>query len=302
MTIQQLKYVITIANADSLREAAGKLFISQPALSSSIRDLEHELNIQIFERTNKGVYLTEEGSEFLVYAKAAVSQYGLIEERFGGSVDGKKHFSVSMLHYVFALHAFVDTVKQYDTDYYTYSVHETKTDEVLFNVKNMKSEVGIISFSNKNEKLLKKLLHEYHLIFTPLMVRNTYVYIWNKHPLAKKKELSLDDLKQYPCITFDQSSDSSFYLTEEALGDYEFQKMITSTDRATSAELMVALNGYSIGTGNMVDSLALKNDIVAIKLKEEDPLTIGYITRENHTLTDIGTTYIEKLLKYKETI
>lgn len=300
MTIQQLKYVIAIANSGSLHEAAGRLFISQPALSSSIRDLENELNIQLFERSNKGVYLTEDGSEFLVYAKETVSQYNLIEERFGANVDGKKHFSVSMHHYVFAVHAFVRAVKAFDTENYTYSVHETRTDEVLLDVKNMKSEVGIISYSDKNVKILKKLLNEYHLVFVPLMIRDTYVYIWKSHPLSDRKELALSDLKDYPCVSFDQSSNNDFYLTEEALSDYEFSKRITSTDRATSAEMMAALNGYSIGTGNITDSLALKDDIVAIKLKEEDPLTIGYIIRENHNMTDIGKTYIEELLKYKE--
>lgn len=300
MTIQQLKYVIVVANSESLREAAGRLFISQPALSATIRDLEQELNIQLFKRTNKGIYLTEEGSEFLVYAKAAVSQYGLIEARFGASPNGRKHFSVSMQHYIFAVHAFARTVKAFDSGEYTYSVHETRTDEVLLNVKNLKSEIGIISFSQKNEKVMRKLLNEYHLIFTPLMVKDTYAYIWKSHPLSGKKELTLEELKEYPCISFDQSSDNEFYLTEEALGDYAYSKKITSTDRATSAELMVALNGYSVGIGNMVDSLALKDDIIAVKLKEEDPLMIGYITRENHALTDIGKAYIQELQEYKE--
>lgn len=300
MTIQQLKYVIAVANSESLREAAGRLFISQPALSATIRDLEQELKIQLFKRTNKGIYLTEEGSEFLIYAKAAVSQFGLIEDRFGTDLNGRKHFSVSMQHYIFAVHAFARTVKEFDTGEYTYSVHETKTDEVLLNVKNLKSEIGIISFSKKNEGIMKKLLNEYHLVFSPLMVRDTYVYIWNNHPLSHKKELSLEELKEYPCISFDQSSENEFYLTEEAFGDYEYSKKITSTDRATSAELMASLNGYSIGTGNMVDSLALKNDIIAVKLKEEDPLMIGYIMRENHMLTDIGRAYIQELQKYKE--
>ncbi len=300
MTIQQLKYVIAIANFGSLHEAAGKLFISQPALSASIKDLENELDIRIFERTNKGVYLTEEGIEFLSYAKETVSHYSLIETRFGASRDGKKHFSVSMHHYVFAVHAFVEAVKAFNIDNFTYDVHETKTDEVLLDVKNNKSEVGIISYSNKNKKLLKKLLNEYHLDFVPLIVRETYVYVWKSHPLADRKELSLSELAEYPCVSFDQSNNNDFYLPEEALSDYAFSKRITSTDRATSAEMMAALNGYSIGTGNITDSLALKDDIVAIKLTEEDPLTIGYIVRENHNLTDIGNTYIKELLKYKE--
>ena len=300
MTFLQLKYVIATANSGSFREAARRLFVSQPALSSTIRELEEELDIQLFERTNKGIRVTEQGNEFLIYAKEAVSQYELIEDRYLNRDNDKKHFSVSMQHYVFAVHAFVSVVKEFHRKKYVYSVHETRTDEVLNNVKNLKSEIGVISYSNSNEKVMKKLFREYQLKFIPLIIRNTYVYVWREHPLAGKKELSLDELGEYPCVSFDQSSESDFYLSEEALGDYDFNKLIKSTDRATTAELMSALNGYSIGTGNMIDSMALKDGFVTIKLKEEDPLTIGYIIKEKHTLSDIGEKYIEELLKYKE--
>lgn len=300
MTIMQLKYVIALANAPSMREAAGHLFISQPALSSTIRELEEELNIQIFKRNNKGVNLTEAGQEFLTYAKQAVSQYELIEDRYIDKWKDKKHFSVSMQHYVFALHAFIHTVRQYDAQKYVYAVQETKTDEVLLNVKNRKSEIGIVSFSEGNEKIIRRLFREYQLSFTPLMVRDTYAYLWKNHPLADHRELSLAELEDYPCISFDQNSESDYYLTEEALADYDFHKLIKSNDRATTAELMAELNGYSIGTGNMTESVALRDGFVCIKLKEEDPLTIGYIVREDHTISVIGRTYIDELLKYKE--
>ena len=300
MTILQLKYVLAIANSPSMREAASRLFVSQPAISSTIRELEEELDVQIFERNNKGIKLTEDGSDFLMYAKQAVSQYELIEDRYLKKDKEKKHFSVSMQHYVFAVHAFIKTVEKSDAVKYVYSVHETRTDEVLNNVKNLKSEVGVISYSNSNEKVMKKLFREYQLQFVPLMICDTFAYVWKKHPLADKKELSLKELEEYPCVSFDQNSESEFYLSEEALGNYDFNKLIKSNDRATSAELMAALNGYSIGTGNMTDSVALQDEYVSIKLKEEDPLTIGYIVRNNHTLSDIGKRYIDELVKYKE--
>lgn len=300
MTILQLKYVIALANAKSMREAASRLYISQPALSSTIRELEEELNIQIFDRNNKGVNITAEGLELLTYAKQAVSQYEVIEDRYIARWKDKKRFSVSMQHYVFALHAFINTIKKYDETKYSYSVNETKTDDVLNDVKNMKSEIGIISYSESNEKVIKKLFREYQLSFTPIMTRSTYAYLWKSHPLADREELSLEELEDYPCISFDQNSESEYYLTEEALSDYDFKKLIKSNDRATTAELMASLNGYSIGTGNMTESIALRDDFVCIKLKEEDPLTIGYIVRSSHEISDIGNTYIEELLKYKE--
>lgn len=300
MTILQLKYVIALANAKSMREAASRMYISQPALSSTIRELEEELNIQIFERNNKGISITAEGSELLSYAKQAVSQYQIIEDRYIAKWKDKRRFSVSMQHYVFALHAFINTIKQYDDSKYSYAVNETKTDDVLNDVRNMKSEIGIISFSQSNEKVLRKLFRDYQLSFTPIMTRDTYAYLWKTHPLAYKEELSLEDLVDYPCISFDQNSESEYYLTEEALSDYDFKKHIKSNDRATTAELMASLDGYSIGTGNMTESIALMDGFVCIKLKEEDPLTIGYIVRTNHELSDIGNTYIEELLKYVE--
>lgn len=300
MTILQLKYVIALANAKSMREAASRLYISQPALSSTIRELEEELNIKIFERNNKGVAITAEGLDFLTYAKQAVSQYEVIEDRYIDKWKDKRRFSVSMQHYVFAVLAFINTIKSYDSEKYSYSVNETRTDDVLKDVRDMKSEIGVISYSESNEKLIKKLFREYQLDFTPIMTRNTYVYMWKTHPLAKKKEISLEELVDYPCISFDQNSESEYYLTEEALSDYDFDKHIKSNDRATTAELMASLNGYSIGTGNMTESEALRDDFVVIKLKEEDPLTIGYIVRSNHEVSDIGKTYIEELIKYKE--
>lgn len=299
MTILQLKYVIAIASSKSLREAASRLFVSQPALSSTIRELEEEIGITLFERTNKGISLTDEGKEFLIYAKEAVSQYELIEDRYLDKERDKMHFSVSMQHYVFAVHAFIEVVKEADADKYVFSVHETRTDAVLQNVRNRSSEVGVISFSQSNEKILKKLFREYQLEFHPLMTKDTFVYVWKDHPLAKRKELSLSDLDDYPCVSFDQSSESEFYLTEEALGNYTYEKLIKTNDRATSAEIMASLNGYAIGTGVMIDSLTLKEGFVTVKLKEEDPLTIGYIVRSNHKLSEIGARYVEELLKYQ---
>ena len=300
MTILQLKYVLAIAASSSMREAASKLFVSQPALSATIHELEEELGIRIFDRTNKGISLTEQGREFLVYAKQAVSQYELIEDRYIEKDKDRKHFSVSMQHYVFAVHAFVETVKDFGTDRYIYSVHETRTDEVLTNVRDLHSEIGVLAYTKNSETILKKLFREYGLVFHPLMVKDTYAYVWEDHPLAGKEELSLDELREYPCVSFDQTSDNAFYLSEEALGDYEFDKLIRSNDRATSAEIMAKLNGYSIGTGMMTESVTLNDGVVTIKLKEEDPLTIGYIVRQDHNLSDIGTRYVNELNKYKE--
>lgn len=299
MTILQLKYVVAIASSVSMREAAGKLFISQPALSATIRDLEEEIGIRIFDRNNKGIKLTEEGTEFLSFAKQAVSQYELVENKYLSSDDEKEYYSISMQHYVFAIHAFVKAISSRDSDNYSYLIKETRTDEVLQNVRDFKSEIGVISYSASNRQVIEKLFKEYELEFTPLMVCDTYAYLNKAHPLADRTELSLEDLREYPCVTFDQTNDSEYYLSEEALSAYSFDKIIRSNDRATSCEIINLLNGFAIGTGIMIDSYALNDSFISIKLTEEDPLTIGYITKRKHVLSDFGRLYIKELEGYK---
>lgn len=299
MTILQLKYVVALSTSASMREASSKLYISQPALSASIRDLEDELGIRIFERNNKGITLTEKGNEFLGYAKQAVSQYELVEHKYLCDDNEKVFYTISMQHYVFAVHAFVNSILQTNTRQYSYLVKETKTDEVLINVRDYKSEVGVLSYAESNKNIMNKLLREYELDFHPLMICDTYAYLSTNHPLAGKKELSLEELKEYPCVSFDQANETEFYLSEEALSGYSFDKIIRSNDRATSCEILTMLNGFAIGTGIMIDSFALNDALISVKLKEEDPLTIGYILKKKHELSEFGKMYVEELEKYK---
>jgi len=300
MNINQLKYVLEIANSSSIREASTRLFVSQPALSASIRELEEEIGILIFERTNKGINLTEDGRDFVEYAKKAVGQFEVLEERYLSKDSDKEIFSVSTQHYNFAIKAFTAVIDKLQPEKYVFSIHETKTKEVLDDVKNLKSEVGILSFSGSNEKVMRKLLKDFGLEFTPLMRRETYVYVWKNHKFAGKKEISIEDMRPYPCVAFDQSSDSNFYLSEEAMADYTFDKTIKSSDRATTMEIISELGGFSIGSGMLSKEDAILQGLVAIKLKEEDPLIIGYITRKYSILSHYGEKYIEELLKYKE--
>ena len=300
MNINQLRYVLEVANSSSMREASAKLYVSQPALSASIRELEEELGILIFERTNKGISLTEEGREFISYAKQAVGQYEILEDRYLSRDSGKERFSVSTQHYNFAIKAFTEVIRRLQPEQYVFSIHETKTKEVLDNVRSLKSEVGIISFSGSNEAVIRKLFRDYGLEFTMLMKRETYVYVWNDHPFAGRKEVSIEDMKAYPCVLFDQSSDSNFYLTEESMAGHSFDKTIKSDDRATSMELIAQLGGYSIGSGMLSGEDAVLKGLTAVKLKEDDPIIIGYITRKGSMLSQYGEAYLEELLHYRE--
>lgn len=300
MNISQIRYVLETAGSSSIREASMKLFISQPALSASIRELEEELGILIFERTNKGISLTDEGREFITYAKKVMGQYAILEDRYLSRDSDKERFSVSAQHYNFAIRAFTSVIRRFDPEKFVFSIHETKTRDVLEDVRSLKSEVGIVSFSGSNEGVIKKIIREYGLEFSPLMRKETYIYVWKDHEFAGRSEIALEELSGYPCISFDQSDDTQFYLSEEAMADYDFQKMIKSDDRATTMELMAELHGYSIGCGMLSGEDAILEGLVSIKLREEDPLTIGYIVRKGSVLSVYGQAYVEALQKYRE--
>ncbi len=294
MTILQLKYVIAIDEECSIRKAADKLYVSQPGLSSAVRDLEKELGIQIFERVHNGVVTTAAGASFIAYARNAVEQFSKVEEKYLNKKNDKPTFSVSMQHYTIAVNAFIETVKEYDYDEYQFSIKETQTSEVIEDVKTLKSEIGVIALSDFNKNTFKKIFADASLEFHELFTRNTYVYLRKDHPLAGKDELSLEELQDYPCMVFDQGDNTSFYYREEALATYDYKKIISTNERATSIELMLGLNGYAVGAAMLGDSLN-GSDLTHIKLKEEETLTFGYITRKNAQLSEMGQMFVDKL-------
>ncbi|WP_026665777.1 LysR family transcriptional regulator [Butyrivibrio sp. FC2001] len=294
MTILQLKYVIAIDEECSIRKAADILYVSQPGLSSAVRDLEKELGIQIFERVHNGVVTTSAGASFIAYARNAVEQFAKVEEKYLNKGSVKPTFSVSMQHYTIAVNAFIDTVKEYDYDEYQFSIKETQTSEVIEDVKTLKSEIGVIALSDFNKNTFKKIFADASLEFHELFTRNTYVYLRKDHPLADREELSLEDLQDYPCMVFDQGDNTSFYYREEALATYDYKKVISTNERATSIELMLGLNGYAVGAAMLGDSLN-SSDLTHIKLKEDETLTFGYITRKGVSLSEMGQMFVEKL-------
>lgn len=297
MTLQQLKYAIAVADHGSMNEAAKSLFISQPSLSGSMKELEREIGFDIFLRTNRGIVITPEGEEFLGYARQVTEQYRLLSNRY---IDKnlKEKFSVSMQHYSFAVKAFVETVKRAGMENYEFAVHETKTYEVIENVKNFKSELGIIYMNDFNEKVLNKLLRDNQLNFTELFTCDTYVYLRSGHPLAGREIISMKDLEPYPCLAFDQGKNNSFYLAEEMKSTYDYKRMIKANDRATMLNLMTGLDAYTLCSGIICEELN-GDDSMAIPLKESEKMRIGYISRVGVSMSNLGQIYIEELLKYQ---
>jgi DNA-binding transcriptional LysR family regulator len=298
MTLTQLKYVITVAEARSMNEAAKQLFISQPSLSSAIKELEEEIGVEVFRRSNKGVFVTPEGEEFVGYARQVVEQYMLIETKYIDKTNVKKKFGVSTQHYTFAVNAFVEMVKQFGMDEYEFAIHETKTFEVIENVKNFKSEIGILYINEFNQKILYKLFSEYGLEFHPILDCHIYVYMWKGHPLAGNKEIALEELEDYPCLSFEQGNNNSFYFAEEVLSTYNYKQLIKANDRATLLNLMVGLNGYTLCSGIICEELN-GSDYCAVRLKSDEIMTIGYLSRKGVAISSLGQKYIEELAKYK---
>ena len=302
MTLQQIYYAIITSEVGSMNKAAEQLFISQPTLTSAIKELETEVGIVIFNRTNRGVSLTNEGNEFLMHAKQVYQQYELLKEKYGPDGNVKRKFSVSCQHYSFATKAFVETVKQFDTLMYEFAIKETKTLDVIKDVGNSKSEIGILYKSEYNRKYLQRLLDENNLKFEPIVTCDAYVYIYKDHPLAHEKSIRLDQLQDYPYLSFDQGDDGSFYLAEEILSENEYQRQIKLNDRSTALNLMIGLNGYMLCSGIICEELNGDDCIVVPYEADEDnpntSMTIGYITKKQSVLSNIGQTYIDEVFKY----
>lgn len=302
MTLMQLHYIITITESGSLNKAAELLYISQPSLTSAVKELEKELGITIFNRSGRGVTLTNDGTEFLLYARQIYSQYERVLEKYGKGGTYKKKFGVSTQHYSFAVKAFVDMVKQYDTSRYEFAIRETKTAEIISDVSTMKSEIGVLYLCEFNRKAVKKLLDAANLEFHHLIDCKAYVYLWKNHPLAKEKSIRFEQLDAYPCLSFEQGDNGSFYFAEEILSTNDYSRTIKANDRATMLNLMVGLNGYTLCSGIICEELN-GSDCIAVPYEDDEQnpnstMEIGYVIRKNTILSIMGEQYISAIKDY----
>lgn len=297
MTLQQLKYITTVAEIGNITEAAEKLFISQPSLTSAIHAIEKEMNVTIFSRSNKGVVVTREGEELLSYARQVLEQANLMQEKFCGESSRNPRFSVSCQHYSFAVNAFADVVKKYESKSYDFTLRETQTYEIIEDVSLGKSEIGVIYLSENNEEILTKLFKKHELIFEELFVATPHVFISKEHPLAKNESITLEELELYPYLSFEQGEHNSFYYAEEVLGTFECSKNIKVRDRATLFNLVIGLNGYTVSSG-VLDTKFNGLSIVARPLVMDRHMRIGLIYKKNRRLSRYGTFYMEAIRNY----
>lgn len=297
MTLQQLKYVVTVAETGTITEAAGKLYISQPSLTNAIHELEREMQIVIFNRTNKGISLSKEGDIFLGYARQVLEQAEILEDKYKGEGSGKKQFCVSTQHYSFAVNAFVDLIKKYGQEEYDFSLRETQTYEIIEDVAKMRSEIGILFLNDFNEKVITKILKSNELEFHDLFVAKPHVFISRRHPLANRQIITNEELESYPYLSFEQGEHNSFYFSEKIFSASERKKNIRVRDRATLFNLLIGLNGYTVCSG-VIDKKLNGKDIIAVPLADESDMRIGYITHRKGMLSRLGTTYLDALSKY----
>ncbi len=297
MTLQQLKYVVTVADKGTISEAAKELFISQPSLTNAIKELESEMQITIFNRTNKGITVSNIGDEFLAYARQVLEQANLLEEKFLNLKKQSPRFSVSTQHYSFAVNAFVDVIREFGGDQYDFTLRETQTYEIIEDVSKLKSEVGILYTSSKNEEVIRKLIKQNDLLFQELFVAKPHVFISSRHPLSDREAITLEELEEYPYLSFEQGEYNSFYFSEEILSTLDRNKNIKVRDRATLFNLAVGLNGYTVSTGVISRELNGEN-IIARPLKVEEHMRVGIILQKNMSLSRYGKAYVEALKKH----
>ena len=294
MTLKQLEYVVKVAECGTVSGAAKALFVAQPSLSAAIQELESEMHLTLFHRTNKGVIVTKEGEVFLSYARQILEQTALLESRYKGDPVRKQAFCVSTQHYSFAVNAFVDVIREFDAYQYDFTIREEQTHEIIEDVTNLKSELGVIYLSSKNTEVLSKMLKRNELEFTELFTATPHVFICDSHPLASKKSITMDDLQDYPYLTYEQGEYNSQYFSEEFVSTLDSRKNIWVRDRATLFNLIIGLNGYTVCSGVISAELNGRN-IISKPLDVEEYMRIGIISRKGVVLSRYAREYIEAL-------
>lgn len=290
ITLQQLHYFIEVAAEGSISAAADLLYIAQPTVSAAMKDLEARVGCTLLLRSARGVSLTTDGIEFLGYARQVVEQAALLEHRYLGRTPSRRLLGVSTQHYSFAVDAFVQMVKGNDAEEYEFSLRETRTADIIEDVRTMRSELGILYRNEFNRKVLDKLFRDSGLVFQPLFYAEPHIFIARKNPLASRDRVTLADLEDLPRLTFDQGANNSFYFAEEILSTLSSKREIRVSDRATIFNLMIGLDGYTISTGIVSD--ALDPEIVAIPLEVDERIEIGWIRHAMNPLSEQARRYL----------
>jgi len=293
ITLQQLQYFIEVAASGSITAAAELLYVAQPTMSAAMKDLETRVGRALLRRSPRGVTLTADGAEFLGYARQVVEQAALLEQRYLGRPPPRRLLGVSAQHYSFAVEAFVRMVKASGAAEYEFSLRETRTWDIIEDVRTLRSELGILYRNDFNRKVIDRLLRDSGLAFHPLFLAEPHIFIARRNPLAAQARVSLADLAELPRLTFDQGANNSFYFAEEILSTLSSKREVRVSDRATIFNLMTGLDGYTISTGIISDDL--DPEIVAIPLDVDERIEIGWIGHSAIPLTEQAERYLAEV-------
>lgn len=293
ITLQQLRYFVEVAAEGSISAAADLLYVSQPTMSGAMKDLERRVGVTLFLRSTRGVTLTEEGTEFLGYARQVVEQTGLLEQRYLGRPPSRRLLAVSTQHYSFVVDAFVRMVKAAAAAEYAFALRETRTWDIIEDVRTLRSELGVLYRNDFNRNVIDKLLRESGLSFTPLFLATPHIFIARSNPLAEREQVTLDDLEDLPRLTFDQGANNSFYFAEEILSTRSSAQDIRVSDRATIFNLMIGLGGYTISTGIISDDL--DPSIIAVPLEVDERIEVGWIGHSSISLTEQAQRFVTEM-------
>lgn len=294
MTIQQCKYVLTVVKTGSFNEAAKQLFIAQSSLSVSIKSLEQELDIKIFERSGNGVYLTDEGAEFVKYAAQICENSDFVTERYKKEISKKLYIATQ--HYDFIADIFGNFLNSIKSTNYRFSIREIETYNVIRDVETANSDIGIIAIKDGDFDVMKRYLSKKNLRFTPILEVKPHVFFRKQHPLSNSEKLSTSDLKEYPYVSYEQGEHGSSFFTEELADISYIDKHIEISDRATLMNLLMLTDAYTIGTGIMPSALN-KDDIISVPFESDEFYIIGYLLNEERKVSAITNEFIQLIEK-----
>jgi DNA-binding transcriptional LysR family regulator len=295
LTLQQLTYFIEVVNAGSITKAAAALFVSQPSLSAAIKEIESRTGAELLTRSTRGVALTQDGVEFLGYARQVVEQAELLDQRWLSRKPSRRMLAVSTQHYAFAVNAFVAMVKEADAEEYEFTLRETRTYDIIEDVRTLRSELGILYLNDFNRKVLEKIFRESGLVFHPLFTARPHIFISESNPLAGRRHVTPKDLADLPKLSFDQGENNSFHFAEEILSTEYSKRSIRVSDRATIFNLMIGLGGYTISTG--IVSTDLNPGIVAVPLHVKERIEIGWISHGDLEISLQASRYLDEVRK-----
>jgi len=284
MTIQQLQYVVEVAKSDSINKAAQNLFISQPTLSVAIKELEEEIGTSLFQRSRKGIAITNDGIEFLRLAEEILGKLDYVKKSYlVKSASTISRFQVSCQHYAFVVEAFIQFMDKYKDSRFHFTIKETKTLACIEDVYQRKSILSIIYLNSANENLIRRVLTSKSMEFHEMYTVKPHVFLRKAHPLAGKSIISAEDLAPFPMIAYEQEKGE--YLGEEMIIVENPDKVISTQDRGTTNNIIANTDGYNIGTGYIIPGI-ISDEITSIPLDVDDEMQVGWISLANRELTD----------------